>query len=202
MKKKFFFSIFTLLILTSLNLITAQNRESGFSGNFLKWKGSAGISYSFGSAELYADKDLIGGPTYSGRGSNRFSLWMVAGMSKKTDFQISASYTGNRFQITPAYTGGTVTSTSGNISVFSLSAFARYHFLKYLYLGAGPVLSMNTGDRDLNGIGAGAIFGGEYTFSNKIVISFGPYAYLHGLLPNKTYKLLNAGVNFSIGYKL
>ena len=100
------------------------------------------------------------------------------------------------------YTGGVVTSSTGSIKVFSLSVYARLHFLKYLYLGAGPILSINTGDRDINGIGAGAVFGGEYTFSNRMVISFGPYAAIRGLLPGKTYKLLNTVVTFSLGYKL
>lgn len=202
MKNKFLFSVFIFLVLASLNLLTAQERESGSSGNILSGKSSAGISYSFGSAELYADRDLIGGPSYSGRGSNRLSLWLNSDISRNTDIHISASYTGNRFQITPAYTGGVVTSSTGSIKVFSLSVYARLHFLKYLYLGAGPILSINTGDRDINGIGAGAVFGGEYTFSNRMVISFGPYAAIRGLLPGKTYKLLNTGVTFSLGYKL
>jgi len=88
------------------------------------------------------------------------------------------------------------------ITVFSIPLYAKYHFLKFLYVSGGPVFNLNSGDRDLNGIGVGGSFGAEYKFANGISITFGPFMRAQGLLPEKNYKLLNSGINFGVGYKL
>ncbi len=191
-----------IIFLGSVTSLQSQERQTNSSGNLLSEKSSAGISYSVGSADLFADSDLIGGPTYIGRGFNRIGLWLVRDLSRNTDIHFTASYTDNRFNINAPYTGTPVVSRPGSVKHYAVSVFARYHFFKYLYAGAGPVFGISSGERDISGIGAGGIFGAEYNFGNGIVISFGPYASVHGLLPAKTYKLLNAGVSFSIGYKL
>ncbi len=199
--KNFYISLF-IIFLGSVTAIQSQEKKTDISGNLLSEKSSAGISYSVGSADLFANSGIIGGPTYIGRGFNRIGLWLIRDLGRKTDIHFTASYTDNRFNINAPYTGTPVVSRPGSVKHYAVSVFARYHFFKYLYAGAGPVFGISSGERDISGIGAGGNFGAEYAFSNGIVISFGPYGAIHGLLPAKTYKLINAGVSFSIGYKL
>jgi hypothetical protein len=201
MKKIYGYITFLLLLIIISPGLFAQSDGKKQLDHFTG-KSAAGISYSFGSTDLYSSENVIGGPTYSGKSLYRVGLWLRTDVNGKFDIQGSLSYTGNKYDITPAPTGGPSRSYEGNVGVFAVSVYARYHFLKYLYAGGGPLLGINTGDRDINGLGVGAIFGGEYTFSNRMVFSFGPFISLHGLLPEKTYKLLNLGIVLSIGYKL
>ncbi len=199
--KIFYISLFVILLGYTTEL-QSQERETSSSGILLSKKSSAGITYSFGSADLFADSDIIGGPTYIGRGFNRIGLWLVRDLGSNTDIHFTASYTDNRFTINPAPIGTPVASRPGNVKFYGVSVYVRYHFFKYLFAGTGPILGISSGERDISGIGAGAVLGGEYTFNNGIVISFGPNVSVQGLLPVKSYKLINSGVSFSIGYKL
>jgi len=121
---------------------------------------------------------------------------------KNLDIVTGFSYVRNRFERTEAPIGVHQSTYNENINISSIPILVKYHFLKFLYVGGGPVFGINSGDRDINGIGAYTNFGVEYVFKNSLVLSFGPFVRYHGLIPWKDYRLINSGVNFGIGYRL
>jgi hypothetical protein len=162
-------------------------------------KSKAIFSLSFGGDDLYSSEDIEGGPSYSGRGFYSFEAQITFKISKRFDIVPGLSFTGNNFNVAPAFRPTLLTKQT--INVFSMPVYIRYHFLKYFYISGGPTFNINGGDRDLNGIGAGFNFGGEYSLKNSIIINFGPFIRYQGLVPWKNYKLSNRGVTLGIGYQ-
>ncbi len=190
-----------LIFLLSLNLLSAQS-GSPILTKLTSAKATVSFVYSFGGTDLYNTRGIVGSPSYSGRGFYGFGAMGSVELERNLDIVTGLSYVGNRFRMTPAPTGTYPASENVNINIFSLPVMVRYHFLKFLYVGGGPVFSINSGDRDLNGIGLSGIFGAEFSFDNGLVVTFGPNIRLHGLLPWKNYRLINSGVNIGIGYRL
>ena len=191
----------TLAILSCNNLLYSQSPVSAELSNIFHGKTTLSFVYSFGGNDLYSADDIVGGPSYYGKGF--FSIGAIASFEvmKNLDIVSGITYIRNRFEKTGAPIGVPQTPTNESIGVVNIPIFAKYHFLKFLYVGGGPVVCFNNGDRDLNGIGAEAHFGAEYNFKSGIVISFGPYMRIQGLLPSKEYRLFNSGVKFGLGYR-
>lgn len=192
---------FILIFLLSLSFASAQS-GSPILNKLTAAKATVSIVYSFGGTDLYNTKNTVGAPSYSGRGFYGFGALASMEVEKNLDIVTGISYIGNRFRMTPAPIGTYPASTNVNVNIFSVPLILRYHFLKFLYVGAGPVFNINSGDRDLNGIGLSGLFGAEYAFDNGLVVTFGPNIRFYGLLPWKNYRLINSGVNIGIGYRL
>jgi len=167
----------------------------------LSYAQTVSIVYSFGGNDLFSSTSFVGGPSYSGKGFYGSGVHASMEVYKNLSIVTGFSYEGNRFAVTPAPTGAPTILRYENINVFSVPLYIKYHFLKFLYVSGGPVFSINSGDQDLNGIGAAANFGAEYLFKNGLVLSFGPSMRIHGLVPWKHYRLINSGVNLGIGYR-
>ncbi|OFY38767.1 MAG: hypothetical protein A2X18_08820 [Bacteroidetes bacterium GWF2_40_14] len=192
--------VLSFLCITYASQVFAQNTQQAINKIF-KGKTTVGIIYSFGDNSLNSSMNFVGGPGYYGKGFYGLGARVSMEIMNNLDIVTGVTLTGNKFEVTPPYTGTPVLTRSMNLNVFSIPLFAKFHFLKFLYVSGGPVFNLNGGERDLNGIGAGADFGGEYSFNNGIVLSFGPFIRVIGVLPWKNYKLINSGVNFGIGYR-
>ncbi|MEN6619731.1 MAG: hypothetical protein ABFC28_09640 [Rikenellaceae bacterium] len=193
--------IISLVCLSYAHSLYAQTSQQGSYKNIFKGKTTVGILYSFGDNSLNSSQNIVGGPGYYGKGFYGVVTRVSVQVINNLDIVTGLSIIGNKFEVTPAPIGTPVLTRSLNINVFSIPLFAKYHFLKFLYVSGGPVFNLNGGERDLNGIGAGADFGGEYLFNNGMVLSFGPFMRIIGIVPWKTYKLTNTGVNFGISYR-
>lgn len=192
--------ILSVLCIAYASQVLAQNTQQTINKIF-NGKTTVGIIYSFGDNSLNSSMNFVGGPGYYGKGFYGLEARVSMEILNNLDIVTGVTLTGNKFEVTPPYTGTPVLTSSMNLNVFSIPLFAKYHFLKFLYVSGGPLFNLNSGERDLNGIGAGVDFGGEYSFNNGMVLSFGPYMRIFGILPWKNYKLINSGVNFGIGYR-
>jgi len=181
--------------------IYAQHEElSSKIEHFISGSKSAAFAFSFGGNSLYSSEDIEGGPTYSGREFYSLEAQIIFKLSDRIDIVPGISFIRNLFYYSPAFKP--TLSEKASINVFSIPLYARYHFLKFLFLGGGLTINVNGGDRDLNGIGAGIQFGGEFNLNNGMFLTFSPFIRTQGLLPWKNYKLTNTGVTLSIGYKI
>lgn len=197
MKHLFSFIVFLVLLAGFFTSYAQTSKQSKtFAGKITVSGG-----FSFGGNDLFSSTDLVGGPSYQGKGFSGFEAGISLSVLKNLDVLTGFSIIGNNFGKTDAPSGSPAVTSNMNISVFSIPLYAKYHFLKFLFVSGGPVFNINSGDRDLNGIGAGGSFGTEYQFSNGLTLSFGPFIRINGLLPDKNYKLINSGVNIGAGFR-
>lgn len=199
--KSLFSTLVTFILLSCVSFSYAQTYSDSPLSKPITGRTTLSVLFSFGGNDLYSSPDVVGGPSYYGKGftgiEGNVSMLVIKNLAVVTGFTFAI----NKFEKTDAPSGSPVVTTRQNIVVLSIPLYVKYHFLKFLYVSAGPVFNMNSGDRDLNGVGVGGTFGAEYAFNNGLLLSFGPFIRFHGLLPEKNYKLINSGVNFGIGYR-
>jgi len=198
MKRPFSALLLLFFTLYALDAFGQQEIVKGVD-KLLSSRKSVGLTVSFGGDDLFSSEDIEGGPSYSGRGLYSMEAHIAFKLTDHIDLVPGVSFTCNSFDVAPAYRP--TLSKRQNINVLSIPVYARYHFFKYLYISGGPTFNINGGDRDLNGIGAGINFGGEFNMSNGMLITFGPFIRYQGLLPWKNYKLSNRGIALGIGYR-
>lgn len=176
-----------------------QSRLTENVDKLLPYGKSVTVKVSFGGNDLYSSEDIEGGPSYTGIGFYSIEADIAFKITDNLDIVPGISFIGNSFDVSPAYRP--TLSEKQSLNVFSIPVYARYHFFKYLFVSGGPTFNVNGGDRDLNGIGAGLHFGGEFKLNNGLLVTFGPFIRYQGILPWKSYKLANRGVTFGIGYR-
>ena len=191
---RFFFII--IIAFLSLEINAQKNRISVF--------------YGFTGNELLRNEDLVGGPSYDGKGSDIFGINYQRALNKDISLETGLEYSKNKIGITPSfYPGIDLTPRQEDIELITIPVYVKFTFFKYFFVNGGTLIDFEINREDYlstdeqSGIGFGAGIGGQYTFRN-FTFYINPLLRYHALIPfhkeNYQQHLTEAGIKFGLGY--
>lgn len=166
------------------------------------------LHFTTGSNDLTRGDELIGGPSYHGKGFNGFGIQYSKSLLKWLAFETGFEYMKNKIDIVPGPNPNIDrTPKRESLELMSIPLYLRVDFLRYLFINGGFSLDMETQNNfsdDQSGIGFALGAGVKYAFKPGITLIVNPLIQQHAFLPftKEEYqqRLLNSGIKFGIGY--
>ena len=181
------------------------------------------IFYGFSDAELLENEELDGSP--SNDIENYYELGAEVSIPLNNKFSLISGFTysnSDLIQPTPIYYNFSIVEDPQGLNraapiesfrkeeleILSIPILLEFKFWNYFFLNAGPVLSFELNDPDIeysqNGIGYHLGFGGQYNFGDFFVFA-NPYFKQFGTIDFKDetrdYNLSQFGAHVGIGYQ-
>lgn len=196
-----------LLIITSLVLCqTIYSQDS--TGKELK--GSIGLSFSsLGENDVYPFEQLVGSPSYSGKGFFTLGLTYAKPLTKALELETALEYSRHKILVRPNLPPHIdIAPYSTQLHLLSLPLVLRVNIWKYFFINGGIMLNMDVSSSTMidsqSGIGALAGLGLRYGFKSGISVFVNPYMKAHALLPfaPDTYHhhLMESGIRAGVGF--
>lgn len=173
------------------------------------------IFYGFSDAELLENEELDGSPSNDIENYYELGAELSIPLSNKFNLVPGLTYSKTRVKIKNLYYyneinhGSSIPDFSYNdLEILSIPVLLEFKFWNYFFLNAGPVLSFELNDPDIeysqNGIGYHLGFGGQYNVGDFFVFA-NPYFKQFATIDFKDemleYNLSQFGAHIGIGYQ-
>ena len=178
-------------------------------------KPAARIFYGFSDAELLENEELDGSPANDIENHYEFGAELSIPLSKKISLIAGLTYSKTTIKIQNVFYYNEINNKSSmphfrynDLEILSIPILLEFNFWNYFFLNAGPVLSFELNDPDIeysqNGIGYHLGFGAQYNFGDFFVFA-NPYFKQFGTIDFKDetrdYNLSQFGAHIGIGYQ-
>ncbi|SFC08043.1 hypothetical protein SAMN04487907_102168 [Zunongwangia mangrovi] len=178
-------------------------------------KPAARIFYGFSDAELLENEELDGSPANDIENHYEFGAELSIPLSKKISLIAGLTYSKTTIKIQNVFYYNEINNKSSmphfrynDLEILSIPILLEFNFWNYFFLNAGPVLSFELNDPDIeysqNGIGYHLGFGGQYNVGDFFIFA-NPYFKQFATIDFKDemldYNLSQFGAHIGIGYQ-
>ncbi|UAB83483.1 hypothetical protein INR75_15055 [Zunongwangia sp. SCSIO 43204] len=173
------------------------------------------IFYGFSDAELLENEELDGSPSNDIENYYELGAEVSIPLSKKISLIAGLTYSKTTIKIQNVFYYNEINNKSSmphfrynDLEILSIPILLEFNFWNYFFLNAGPVLSFELNDPDIeysqNGIGYHLGLGGQYNVGDFFVFA-NPYFKQFGTIDFKDetrdYNLSQFGAHVGIGYQ-
>jgi hypothetical protein len=152
--------------------------------------------------------NMIGGPSYEGKGGWLYGLKYTRSLSSSFSVETGLQYSSDKIQVSSEFMPNVPRIVRNDqVKIVSVPVYASFSFLKYLFLNAGLSADFETDHPadlfdDQSGISLGAGIGGKVNF-DKVSVFINPFVQQHAVISFKDANehLFNAGVKLGVGYR-
>ncbi len=168
-----------------------------------------GIHFGLMANSLVPNVNLIGGPSFDGKGAFMLGVNYVRNISDYFSFETGIGYSENKIIIIPAPGLGLMPSEK-SIHLISLPILGNFKFSRYFFLSGGFLTDIEINHSSIqsthpqSGIGIYLGVGGQYN-KEGIILKLIPFAQRHAIIPFQPEKyqqhLTEVGFMLVFGYK-
>ncbi len=169
--------------------------------------------YGVSSTDLSKKSGFVGGSSYNVDGFREFGFLIGKELSKKWEIETGLNIASANITPIIDFFPQQIQASSVAITRFQAYNFPllmRYNFLPFLYINAGPIITIDSSEEILsfpsgrNQSGVGYLVGiGAQHYFNKIGFFIHPHFKRHGTVSfeSANYNLTELGVQVGVGYK-
>lgn len=199
----------TLCLLLILSM-TATLSQAQNSFTPLKRIGLTFSSFGENDVARVGGKELIGGPSYYGKGyySLGFDYIQSIGKLRWLEFETGVEFSRHKIEIKPAPFIDAAPRNE-DFSVLTIPLTLRASFLKYLFINGGLMINVDGGSMPIDsqtGLGSLLGVGLKYDFKSGVGLFANPYVKFYSLVPiereDNRQQVLESGFRFGVVYKL
>lgn len=180
---------------------------SGICSGQKTWWGEYSFFGGGGTNDIFRFNELIGAGSVTGTGMWTAGADLRRMFSDHVSLETGLSYSQQYYYTSPA-PGIPGEDRPGSFGLVALPLTVRLDFLKWFFVDAGAVLSLQAGLSEvdnMSGLGATIGAGFQYNFASDVFIRVRAFAAQHGLVhfSHEEYPqaLYNSGVTVGVGYR-